>query len=420
MAKLFSLEGKGLKLDTAADIEPHIAALKEDNDVEEVRFQGNTLGVEACEALAKVLETKKSLRIANLADIFTSRLLSEIPPALTHLLTAALTLPNLHTIDLSDNAFGLNTVAPLQPFLANHVPLQHLFLNNNGLGPAAGTLVAESLVTLAAKKDAARKEGKSIPNLETVICGRNRLETGSMAAWAKAYSAHTHIKTVKMVQNGIRKDGIPPLLQNGLSKCTELEVLDLQDNTFTISGARALAAVVPNWIAIKELGIGDSLLSSRGCVLLADALAKGKNKTLRTLRLQYNEINLKGVQGLAKVAQSSALPALQRVELNGNVFSEDDAAIEALREVLDNRREEAAPESGEGIDDEWGLDELDELEEPSDEEDEGEDEEEEEEEEKEEETILKDADEAENENVAQDKDKKVDELADLLGKTELK
>lgn len=63
MAKLFSLEGKGLKLDTAKDIEAHIQPLKDNNDVEEVRFQGNTLGVEACEALAKVLETKKSLKV---------------------------------------------------------------------------------------------------------------------------------------------------------------------------------------------------------------------------------------------------------------------------------------------------------------------------------------------------------------------
>jgi Ran GTPase-activating protein 1 len=63
MSKLFSLEGKGLKLTTAEDIEPHIQALKENNDVEEVRFLGNTLGIEACEALAKVLETKKSLKV---------------------------------------------------------------------------------------------------------------------------------------------------------------------------------------------------------------------------------------------------------------------------------------------------------------------------------------------------------------------
>lgn len=63
MSKLFSLEGRGLKLTTAEDIEPHIKALQENSDVEEVRFLGNTLGIEACEALAKVLETKKSLKV---------------------------------------------------------------------------------------------------------------------------------------------------------------------------------------------------------------------------------------------------------------------------------------------------------------------------------------------------------------------
>lgn len=218
-----------------------------------------------------------------------------------------------------------------------------------------------------------------------------------------------------MVQNGIRQEGISTLLQNGLSKCAKLEVLDLQDNTFTSMGARALADVVGKWPAIKELGIGDSLLSARGSVMLAEALAKGENKKLRTLRLQYNEIDAKGVAALTKTAQSSALPALQRVELNGNKFSEDDASIEALKEVLDNRREEVGPEEHEGIDEEWGVDELDDLEEED-----SDDEEEKDEQEEEEERILKDADEAENENVAQEKDKGVDELADLMGKTELK
>jgi Ran GTPase-activating protein (RanGAP) involved in mRNA processing and transport len=75
------------------------------------------------------------VQVANFADIFTGRLLSEIPDALTHLLTSLLALPALHTVNLSDNAFGLNTVAPLQPFLSQHVPLQHLILNNNVLLP---------------------------------------------------------------------------------------------------------------------------------------------------------------------------------------------------------------------------------------------------------------------------------------------
>ena len=61
--KVFSLEGKGLKLDTAADVEAHIRPLRESSDVEEVRLLGNTLGVEACKVLGEVLETKKTLQV---------------------------------------------------------------------------------------------------------------------------------------------------------------------------------------------------------------------------------------------------------------------------------------------------------------------------------------------------------------------
>jgi len=62
-AKVFSLEGRGLRLNTAADVEPYIKALGDNNEVEEIRLGGNTLGIEACEALAKVLETKKTLQV---------------------------------------------------------------------------------------------------------------------------------------------------------------------------------------------------------------------------------------------------------------------------------------------------------------------------------------------------------------------
>lgn len=61
--KVFSLEGKGLKLDTAADVGPHIEALRAMQDVEEVRLLGNTLGVEACKVLGEVLQTKKTLQV---------------------------------------------------------------------------------------------------------------------------------------------------------------------------------------------------------------------------------------------------------------------------------------------------------------------------------------------------------------------
>jgi Ran GTPase-activating protein 1 len=62
--KLFSLEGKGLKLDTAKDLEPYITSLRAMDDVEEVRLLGNTLGIEACKLLGEVLSTKKNLQVS--------------------------------------------------------------------------------------------------------------------------------------------------------------------------------------------------------------------------------------------------------------------------------------------------------------------------------------------------------------------
>ncbi|KAI0172347.1 RNI-like protein [Hypoxylon sp. FL1284] len=412
--KVFSLEGKALKIDTAQDLEAHIGPLRAMEDVEEVRILGNTLGVEACKLLGEVLATKKSLKTANLADIFTGRLLNEIPEALSSLLTSILNLPNLRTINLSDNAFGLNTQAPLVAFLSSHVPLQHLYLNNNGLGPHAGILIADSLSKLHEKKEEVRKAGQDVPYLETVICGRNRLENGSMLAWAKAFSLHSKVKEIKMVQNGIRQEGIEQLLTAGLNNATELKVLDLQDNTFTIKGARALAKVVPLWADIQELGIGDSLLGAKGAILLADALSQGRNQKLETLRLQYNDITSAGVKGFASAAKDG-LPVLKRIELNGNKFSEDDESILSLQSLLDGRKEK---HGGDVVDeDAWGVDSLSDLEELDSDEEEEEEEEEDVRPEEKAEKLVKEAEEAQEAPTVQLKDDDVDALAKKLEKT---
>jgi len=241
-----------------------------------------------------------------------------------------------------------------------------------------------------------------------------------MGAWAKAYAAHRGVRKVKMVQNGIRQEGITHLLKDGLSHASQLRVLDLQDNTFTALGARALSDVVGGWTQLQELGVGDCLLSGRGGVMLGKALREGNNAKLEVLRLQFNEIGAKGVKGLADAHEK--LPALRRVELNGNRFSEDDEGVENLREVLEARKQKA---DGVGEDDEyWGLDELDELEDESDEEEEegaesGGEEEGVEVEEKAAREVAA-AQQAEEENVPLENDKSVNDLADALRKTQIK
>lgn len=226
-----------------------------------------------------------------------------------------------------------------------------------------------------------------------------------MEAWAAAYAAHKTLKTVKMVQNGIRPEGIERLLRDGLSHCKEIETLDLQDNTFTLVGARMLAGLVPTWTKLEDLGVSDCLLTARGGVLLGEALQKNQTPDLKKLRLQYNEIDLSGLKEL-KQAIVDALPKLEALEMNGNKFSEEDPLIEELRELFSDRGFE-------------GLDELDDMEEDSEDEDEDDSDDEEKEEEEKAEKVIKEADQAENQKVAQEKDKKVDDLADLLGSTSI-
>jgi Ran GTPase-activating protein 1 len=63
-SKSFSILGKNLKANSKADLEPFLSELEALDNVEEVHFGGNSLGVEACQAIAEVLKVKKSLKVS--------------------------------------------------------------------------------------------------------------------------------------------------------------------------------------------------------------------------------------------------------------------------------------------------------------------------------------------------------------------
>lgn len=386
----FSLVGKALKVDDYDEMKKHLGDISDDTT--EVYFGGNTFGIEACRAIADAIKDKQAITKVSFDDIFTGRLKDEIPKSMEHICEAVLTLKNATTVDFSDNAFGITTVDPLADFLGKHVPLQHLHLTNNGFGPAAGTKIGEALERLAA----AKKEAQSDVKLETVICGRNRLENGSMESWAKFLATHGSVKNLQLKQNGIRQDGIVALLKKGLAKCPQLELLDLQDNTFTNKGAKALVQVYGEWPEIVELGISDCLLSGKGSVALGNALRDGKPlEKLEVLRLQFNEMSLDGAEALYEALEKN-LPNIKVLELNGNCFPEDEDVVERITKLFEER--------GHGE-----LDELDEMEEPDSDAEESEDESEEDEDEED-----KDGD-----VVPETKDQAVDDLADELEKAHI-
>ena len=225
---------------------------------------------------------------------------------------------------------------PMVPFLTQNRSFQILRLNNNGLGPAGGQVIANALLASAKLSKA---EGKK-SNLKTLICGRNRLENGSASEWAEAFAEHGSLVEVRMVQNGIRMDGITALAR-GLAKCPDIEYIDLQDNTFTVdgelTGVEAWAEALASWPSLHTLNLSDCVLSAEGEVPeIINALCLGSNPKLHTLQLQNNNLETRAFAVLAGAA-SKGLQNLKTLELQWNDIEEDDEHLEKLSLTLKQR-----------------------------------------------------------------------------------
>jgi Ran GTPase-activating protein 1 len=329
-------------------------------------------------------------QVADFADIFTGRLITEIPTALSALCDSLIDKEHLVEVNLSDNAFGGRSVDPIVPFLSKNPSFQIFRLNNNGLGPEGGTVIANALRDNAAVRKARPAERRSA--LRVVLCGRNRLEDGSASAWAEAFAAHGTLVEVRLPQNGIRMAGSVALAE-GLSECGALEWLDLQDNTLSQPGDQAFASALPSWPDLRTLNFSDCVLSEGGEIpQVIEALAKGSNPRLRTLQLQNDNLENGTVSVLAR-AIGTHLKEVTRIEFQENDAEEDHEGIETLRENLIAR-------GGKFLFSD-----------------------EEEEEEEEEEDELQDAEEgdvsAEFVEVSEGKDEEADDLADMFNKVSL-
>jgi Ran GTPase-activating protein 1 len=200
-----------------------------------------------------------------------------------------------------------------------------LILNNNGLGPEGGRIIAEALIESAQVRLAA-EHGKP---LRKVLIGRNRLENGSSAAFAKMLEAHPTIQEFALPQCGIRSEGIV-ILSGGLAKCSNVKSVDLQDNTFTTVGAKAFAEAIPSWKTLINLNIGDCMCEDEGSVLVMKALCEAPLVvTLESLNFQYNEMKEDGAQILAGSLEK--FTTLKTLVLNGNAFDPEGEAASVIK-----------------------------------------------------------------------------------------
>ncbi|XP_059047297.1 ran GTPase-activating protein 1 [Achroia grisella] len=288
--------------------QPIVDAINACPDLHYLTLTGNTLGVAAAQAIAKALEHHPEFKVARFSDMFTGRMKTEIPPALSALGDGMISAgARLSVLDLSDNAFGPIGVEGLVKLLQSDVcdQLQELRLNNNGLGITGARLLAKALSTNPRK-------------LKVFIAGRNRLENEGSTALAKVFQQMGTLEEVAMPQNGIYHIGISALSE-AFKLNPNLSCLNLNDNTIGAKGAQAIADALPRLKNLKSINFGDCLLKSKG----ARALAKGfkMNSTLlESLDLSHNEIGREAVMELIEAITPSkdSTDRLARVVLAGN------------------------------------------------------------------------------------------------------
>jgi Ran GTPase-activating protein 1 len=346
-----TFEGKGLKLNNEQDAKVVVDEMaKYKNTLDMLNLAGNTLGVDACKAIGKELESHPEFKYALWKDMFTGRMKEEIPDALRFLgCGLVLAKARLVELDLSDNAFGPIGIGGLVTLLQSEpcYSLQILRLNNNGLGISGGKLLAKSLL------ECYEASGKKLA-LKIFIAGRNRLENDGTKALAQVFQTLGSLQEIAMPQNGIYAPG-HKALGEALKKCPELRVLNLNDNCLARQGAVHIAEALPALKELRTVNFGDCLLKSDGAIRMATALKA--NEKLEEVIFSFDEIHSRAVAAICDAMRGKV--NLKTLDLEGNPFGKNGRTILA-------RYPDVPVRLGDGDEDEGSDEEEEESEEDED------------------------------------------------------
>ncbi|KAK3559597.1 hypothetical protein QTP86_013564 [Hemibagrus guttatus] len=323
-----SYKGQGLKLNNTQSVEEIVREIEQFQGLKALRLEGNTVGVEAAQAISKALESKKDLQRCYWSDMFTGRLRSEIPSALKSLGSALMMSgAKLTELDLSDNAFGPDGVEGIEALLKSSVcyTLQKLKLNNCGMGIGGGTILASALTECYKQSSATGSPLK----LKVFVAGRNRLENDGATALSQAFKLIGSLEEIHMPQNGINHPGITALA-TAVQHNPNLRVLNLNDNTFTKRGAVAMAQALRHLCNVQVINFGDCLVRSEGAIAIATALRR--LPVLKELNLSFGEISEAAALVVTRAIRDKS--DLEKLDLNGNCLGED--GCEALKEAMEN------------------------------------------------------------------------------------
>jgi len=356
---------KGFKYHSVDDCKDLIVELNSFTNLEILELSGASFGLDACKLISDNLSPHSNIKIANFADMFTGKKSDEIPFAVKHLMDA-LKDKQVSSLDWSDNAFGPNGVRGFIDYMVGNQVCTHLNINNTGLGPEGGQLVANGLLGFTLEQwDNPKPETPHVPaahcKLVSLKSGRGRLEDPGCIALSAAFEKMTTLKVLYLPQSGITPKGML-VLAKALRHNLDLEELNLYDNNIGPKGAPEMFETIKLLKKLKVLNLGDCMLTKKEVAVLVDIL-KTVN-TLEELDLSYDGVNDAIAKGIVQVIENN--PNLAKLNLNGNCLT--DKGINAVKNALekiqhgealmtlsDNESEEEDSEDGDeskGSDDE--------------------------------------------------------------------
>lgn len=179
-------------------------------------------------------------------------------------------------------------------------------------------------------KENAAREGKSFV-LKEFTAGRNRLEDAGAAAMSRAFRAIGTLERIELPQNGIRKEGIVELARS-IGTSENLKILNLNDNTFTSAGAKAVARAIRNTNdCLEDVDFGDCLCRD-GAIDIIEAIVDNHPETIQAsvrlivwANMFFQVIDLTGNELVPDQAHTiidicAGLPNIQHLKLGLNCY----------------------------------------------------------------------------------------------------
>jgi Ran GTPase-activating protein 1 len=213
----------------------------------------------------------------------------------------------LEEVNISKNALGVNGAKALKIFLNKNKKLKRLIIDDAGLGGEGGAVIMEALLNT-------KRKGSF---LETLSIKENILRRKCSKLLSTVLQRHqSTITTLILSRNNFFHSDLYRIIKM-LIFCKKLQIIDFEDNFFSVDTSRLLSNSLINWPDLKYLKLNDCLIGKKGINYILEALSKGNNKKIEFLGLQYCSIDESGFYALASIIKKKLI-MLDKLEIHGN------------------------------------------------------------------------------------------------------